>query len=450
VLVAGDGLAACLAYLLAFLVRIAVPLPFTTDYLPAIRFEEVPHHWLELLLTQVVVLYFLGLYEVRTLLKPRAHVGLFYGAAMVQALALIAVYFFRQDLVFPRSIFVLLAGFNGSLVLGWRLVCRPLLGGYPRRRVLLIGTSAEAAEVIDTIRAQHWLGLDVVGAVSRNGATGPIAVDVPLLGTHEDLPTLCDRYDVDEVIIVSETTWQDRLLERLARWPGRRARVSVVPTPFEFLIGRRETLRLHDIPLIEVVQDAGEGADTIGKRIFDVVVGVLLLLPAFPLVTLSALAVRLSSRGPVIYRQTRVGKDGQPFVMYKLRTMHVEAERGIGPTLAVENDPRVTPLGRVLRATRLDELPQLWNVVRGDMSFVGPRPERPAFVEIYARDIDGYTERFRVRPGLTGYAQVNGEYHTSPGTKLKYDLAYIHNRSLWLDLRILSETMKVMLTRRGV
>jgi lipopolysaccharide/colanic/teichoic acid biosynthesis glycosyltransferase len=130
--------------------------------------------------------------------------------------------------------------------------------------------------------------------------------------------------------------------------------------------------------------------------------------------------------------------------------MQAEAERGIGPTLAIENDPRVTPLGRVLRATRLDELPQLWNVVRGDMSFVGPRPERPAFVEVYARDIDGYTERFRVRPGLTGYAQVNGEYHTSPGTKLKYDLAYIHNRSLWLDLRILSETMRVMLTRRGV
>ena len=121
-----------------------------------------------------------------------------------------------------------------------------------------------------------------------------------------------------------------------------------------------------------------------------------------------------------------------------------------GPVLASRNDPRVTLLGRLLRAMRLDELPQLWNVLRGDMSFVGPRPERPEFVHDYQRDIQGYTERFKVRPGLTGYAQVNGEYHTSASTKLKYDLAYIHNRSLWLDLRILSETMKVMLTRRGV
>src|SRR4029453_6675129 len=118
------------------------------------------------------------------------------------------------------------------------------------------------------------------------------------------------------------------------------------------------------------------------------------------------------------------------------RTMHEEAEVETGPVLATPNDPRVTLLGRLLRATRLDELPQLWNVLRGDMSFVGPRPERPEFVHDYQRDIQGYTERFKVRPGLTGYAQVNGEYHTSASTKLKYDLAYIHNRSLWLDLRL--------------
>jgi lipopolysaccharide/colanic/teichoic acid biosynthesis glycosyltransferase len=130
--------------------------------------------------------------------------------------------------------------------------------------------------------------------------------------------------------------------------------------------------------------------------------------------------------------------------------MQVGAEHETGPVLASENDPRVTWLGRGLRTARLDELPQLWNVLRGDMSFVGPRPERPEFVRRFERDIHGYAERFKVRPGLTGWAQVNGEYHTSPATKLKYDLAYIYNRSLWLDLRILSETAKVVLTRRGI
>jgi len=158
----------------------------------------------------------------------------------------------------------------------------------------------------------------------------------------------------------------------------------------------------------------------------------------------------MTSGRPIIFRQTRVGKDGSPFTMYKFRTMQHGAEEETGPVLAVENDPRVTVLGRVLRGTRLDELPQLWNVLRGDMSFVGPRPERPEFVQLYEQDIQGYRERFKVRPGLTGYAQVNGEYHTSPTTKLKYDLAYMYNRSIWLDLKILSETAKVMLTRRGV
>ena len=137
-------------------------------------------------------------------------------------------------------------------------------------------------------------------------------------------------------------------------------------------------------------------------------------------------------------------------MMVKFRTMQVGAERSTGPVLASENDPRVTWLGRYLRAARLDELPQLWNVLRGDMSFVGPRPERPEFVGQFQQDIHGYAERFMVRPGLTGYAQVNGEYHTSAPTKLKYDLAYIYNRSLWLDLKILSETVKVMLTRQGI
>jgi lipopolysaccharide/colanic/teichoic acid biosynthesis glycosyltransferase len=165
---------------------------------------------------------------------------------------------------------------------------------------------------------------------------------------------------------------------------------------------------------------------------------------------LVAAAIWLTSPGPVIFRQVRVGRGGSSFTMYKFRTMHLEAERGTGPVLATENDPRVTRLGRFLRATRLDELPQLWNVLSGDMSFVGPRPERPEFVRQFEVEIQGYRERLKVRPGLTGYAQVNGEYHTSPATKLKYDLAYMYNRSFLLDLKILSETAKVILTRRGV
>jgi exopolysaccharide biosynthesis polyprenyl glycosylphosphotransferase len=452
VLAAGDMLAAFLAYLVAFVLRVVVPLPLTQGYLPALRFSEVNHHWVELLAAQLATLYFLGLYETRAVLRPRPHLAALVAAAGLQALVLIAVYFFRQDLIFPRSIFVVFACLNAAFLIVWRLGCSALFGGYPRRRVLVVGNNATAGEVVEAIRAQQWLGLDVVGIAvsSRNGTRTSALEGVPVLGRREELPLLCDRHAIDEVIIASDPSWQDELLDAFSRAPGMRSRVSVVPSPFEILIGRRETLRLHDIPLIEVLEEIPGGAGSIAKRLFDAAFAAVLLVLTAPVLAAVALAVRVSSRGAVIFRQTRVGRSGQPFTILKFRTMCDEAEMETGPVLASRNDPRVTLLGRLLRAMRLDELPQLWNVLRGDMSFVGPRPERPEFVHDYQRDIQGYTERFKVRPGLTGYAQVNGEYHTSASTKLKYDLAYIHNRSLWLDLRILSETMKVMLTRRGV
>lgn len=450
-LASGDLLACLLAYLLAFLLRVVVPLPLTQDYLPPLRFAEVNHHWVEMMTAQLAALYVFGMYETRAIIAPNHHLGGLAAAAAVQALALIAVYFFLQDLVFPRSIFVVFAGLNTALLIGWRIGSRSLVGRYPRRRVLVVGSNAAAREVVETVRGQRWLGLDVVGSVVSNpNGTRALAHDVPILGTREELPALCERHAIDEVIIASDVGWQDQLLDTLSRRSGARARISVVPSPYEILIGRRGTLRLHDIPLIEMIDDVPTGATTAVKRVFDIVLAVLLLVPAIPAMLAVAAAIRLSSPGPVVYRQTRVGRDGRRFTMLKFRTMHVEAERGTGPVLAQQNDPRVTRLGRVLRASRLDEVPQLWNVLRGDMSFVGPRPERPEFVEVFEQDIHGYAERFKVRPGLTGYAQVNGEYHTSAATKLKYDLAYIHNRSLWLDFRIMTETMKVMLTRRGV
>jgi exopolysaccharide biosynthesis polyprenyl glycosylphosphotransferase len=403
-----------------------------------------------MVVTQVGVLYFLGLYETRPLARPRDHLGALGTAAVLQALLLIAVYFFRQDLRFPRSIFVVFAGLNAGLLGAWRLGSRSLMGSYPRRRVLVVGTNPAAAEVIDTIRVQHWLGMDIVGAVSGDGAGPGTLRGVPVLGVRDELPTLCREHDVDEVIIASDPVWQDRLLDAIGRTGGLRARVSIVPSPYEILIGRTEHLHLHDIPLIEVLPEPLGGGASAAKRVFDACLAALLGLVALPVMLLVALAVALTSRGPVLFRQERVGKDHRPFTMVKFRTMHADAEGATGPVLATENDPRVTWLGHYLRAARLDELPQLWNVLRGDMSFVGPRPERPEFIPDFERAIHGYAERFRIRPGLTGYAQVNGEYHTSAATKLKYDLAYIYNRSLWLDLKILSETVKVIMTRRGV
>jgi len=175
-----------------------------------------------------------------------------------------------------------------------------------------------------------------------------------------------------------------------------------------------------------------------------------LLALSLPILAVAAAAIALSSPGGVFFDQLRVGKDGGSFRLWKLRTMRADAEEETGAVLSSPGDPRVTAIGRFLRATRIDEIPQLWNVLTGDMSLVGPRPERPEFAERIARRVPGYSLRHAIRPGLTGLAQVSGEYATEPDIKLRYDLAYLNNWSLGLDIAILLRTLPVVLTRRGV
>jgi lipopolysaccharide/colanic/teichoic acid biosynthesis glycosyltransferase len=169
-----------------------------------------------------------------------------------------------------------------------------------------------------------------------------------------------------------------------------------------------------------------------------------------PVVAVASLAVAATSRGGIFYRQTRVGKDGRPFQLWKLRTMRAGAEQETGAVLASPGDARITHVGRWLRGARIDEIPQLWNVLIGEMSLVGPRPERPEFTQTFSQDVAGYSLRHAVRPGLTGLAQVSGDYATEPQIKLRYDLAYLNNWSFGLDLSILLRTLPVILTRRGV
>ena len=216
------------------------------------------------------------------------------------------------------------------------------------------------------------------------------------------------------------------------------------------MIGRLRFRIVGDLPLLEARVRPLDGAAAFAKRTFDLLVAGSLLLALSPLLAVAALLVVSTSRGGPFYRQTRVGKDGALFELWKLRTMRRGAEVETGAILAVPDDPRVTAIGRALRSARVDEIPQLWNVVQGDMSLVGPRPERPEFADGFARTISGYTLRHAARPGLTGLAQVSGEYSTEPEIKLRYDLAYLNNWSIGLDLAILLRTLPVILTRRGI
>jgi lipopolysaccharide/colanic/teichoic acid biosynthesis glycosyltransferase len=183
------------------------------------------------------------------------------------------------------------------------------------------------------------------------------------------------------------------------------------------------------------------------KRLFDICLSSAGLIGSSPLWLLFSLAIKLEDRGPVFYTQERVGKNGRPFWAIKFRSMVPDAEKQTGAVWSTENDPRVTKVGRIMRATAMDELPQLWNIFKGDMSFVGPRAERLELVEQFAKKIKRYRNRFRVTPGLTGLAQVYGSYDTPPQHKLKYDLLYIRNQSLWLDLKLI--TISFWVTFRG-
>ncbi|HEY9421639.1 MAG TPA: sugar transferase, partial [Thermoanaerobaculia bacterium] len=305
-----------------------------------------------------------------------------------------------------------------------------------------------------TLEREPWHGLKVACWVAIPGEdraeSGEPALG-PCLGTTEDLPVLLTAGRIDDILLVgSSPSWQTRLIDALAGTRPDHTSVLLLPDPFESLIGRMRYRWVHDLPLIEVVRETEWRINWPLKRVLDLSAGSVLLLAASPVMALCALAVRATSPGGILYRQTRVGRGQRPFTLYKLRTMRLDAEAESGEVLAQPGDSRLTSIGGFLRRFRLDELPQLFNVLQGTMSLVGPRPERPGFVQAYLKEVPGYAERFSLAPGLTGLAQVNGDYYSSPQNKLRYDLAYMANWSLWLDVSILLRTVKIVLTSRGV
>jgi exopolysaccharide biosynthesis polyprenyl glycosylphosphotransferase len=227
--------------------------------------------------------------------------------------------------------------------------------------------------------------------------------------------------------------------------------VKVVPTLYETMIAKPSFKTVDDVPLIHLHAPTGLSYPSrAAKRAFDVLVSVLILLATLPLSLLVILGIRLTSPGPILFRQERVGRNGRRFRCLKFRTMVADAEAETGPVLSTgKADPRVTPFGRFLRKTRMDEVPQFLNVLLGHMCIVGPRPERTCFVDDFRRTVTAYEERHKVRPGITGLAQVHGYYLTDVHTKLRYDLMYVNNQSLWLEVKILLQTMREMLVGSG-
>ncbi len=358
------------------------------------------------------------------------------GVFLLQALAS----YVRPGVRMPIRIMLLGSALAALLIYCWRLIySRYVLGEVGAQRLLVVGSSPLAAEMADYIGAHPEVGMRIVGHVAENPA----------------LPSLCQ---------VAETVKPDRIIvalsERRCRTPledllelrYRGYLVEEVSTTYEAVCGRVCTKELYPSQFIFCAQLGPRSSNLLLQTLFNLSVAVVGILVTWPLMLLSAIAVRLSSTGPILYRQVRVGLEGVPFTLYKFRSMYADAEARTGAVWATRNDPRVTPVGRFLRKHRLDELPQLFNVLRGHMSIVGPRPERPEFVQELCEQIPYYPQRHSVRPGITGWAQINYKYaETFEDTvaKLEYDLFYIKNMSLSLDLYIIFQTVKAMLLTRG-
>ena len=315
------------------------------------------------------------------------------------------------------------------------------------KRVLIVG-AGEAGRVLATQLARRADTL-VVGFIEDDPQMAGPAAD-RILGGHEDVLRIVDENAVDEVIVAYAPSWQQRVAESLVNGHSH-LKVKVVPTLYETMIAKPSFNTVDDVPLIHLHAPAALSYPSrIAKRGFDIFVSLIILLVTLPLCLLVMLGIRLTSPGPTLFRQERVGRDGRLFRCLKFRTMVSDAEAQTGPVLSSgKEDGRVTPFGRFLRKTRVDEIPQFINVLWGHMSVVGPRPERTCFVENFRRDVTAYDERHKVRPGITGLAQVHGYYLTDVHTKLRYDLMYVYNQSLVLDTTILLQTIREMVKGGG-
>jgi exopolysaccharide biosynthesis polyprenyl glycosylphosphotransferase len=352
-----------------------------------------------------------------------------------------------------RLVFVMATLFGIWLCSFWRFFYATSIGRRIfERRTLIIGAETEAAKAMATIESAPDSGYAVIGLVDfEPHRVGMFIGDLPVVGNLDSLEELVDRHEVDTLIVAAPREHEHKLLVQLR--PFRYRGIEIVD-----FISLSEELE-HLIPL-DYINDEWLMMACLNnshlhirrlKRLLDVSVAVVGLVLSSPVALVAAGLIRLSSRGPALFRQERVGMEGRRFILYKFRTMRANAEEDGNAIWAEENDPRITALGRFLRKTRIDEIPQLINVLKGEMSLVGPRPERPQFVEQLDKVIPFYSERLHVRPGITGWAQVRYYYAGSveeSRIKLQYDLYYIKHMSFALDCMILLQTLRIIMLGR--
>ena len=359
-----------------------------------------------------------------------------------------------ESAVFLTYWFYLVAGLSvGRMIV--RVIQKALMTrGYGKKNTVIIGTDARANDIAEHLAAEST-GHNLIGFVESGGndaskPNGP--TDLPVLGSLNEIRQIIDDHHVNEVVIALEKPDHSRLLDILTRSNGAPVSLRIIPDMYEVISGLAKTEELYGLPLVDINPEILTIQQQFAKRLIDIAVSLFVIVPLFTIWFLVSLAIKIESRGPVLYRQERVGHNGRVFMINKFRSMVQEAETMTGPVWAKEEDPRITNVGRLLRRFRLDEVPQFINVLVGDMSVVGPRPERPYFVQKLMEEFPFYYRRHRIRTGITGWAQIKHSYDSSLSDvreKLKYDFFYIENMSLSLDFLIMLRTVLVMISGKG-
>jgi len=399
-------------------------------------------------------LYYNDFYDLTVVHSNRELIVRLLQAAGAASIVLAAVYFVSPDLMIGNGIFVSALFVFLVAILGWRLAFNSVTGSLKlEERVLFVGTGETARKVARQILDQHDFAYRVIGFIDDDASRiGERIVNPAIVGTPADMERLIAHHQIDRIVVGLSDRRGKLPVEELLRAKMAGVRVEDATTTYERVTGK---ILIDDLRPSWLIFSDGFRVSRLSrvmKRTIDLTLSIVMAIVALPLMLLATLLVLLDDGRPVLYRQERVGENGRAFVLTKFRSMRKDAEKGGKPMWATDGDDRITRIGRFLRKTRLDELPQLWNVIRGDMSFVGPRPERPFFVDQLSQQIPFYQQRHAVKPGLTGWAQVKYRYGSSledAMEKLRYDLYYIKHLSVIFDLTIVFDTVKVVLFRKG-
>jgi exopolysaccharide biosynthesis polyprenyl glycosylphosphotransferase len=452
ILMAGDAVAVIAAVLIALGVwsRVADD-PFTLDFV----FGQVG--WFPLLLVLWLALATANDFYDLDVISGKLNSLQRLGAITAQMLGVYLLVFFLSPREALPRLFILYYGVASFiLIAAWRLIVPSLVGwASEARRVLIVGADATAIAMIEAIRQQRALIYDVRGVIGQPAEVGRTLVDVPVIGSGSDLINYVHRDRISEIIFTSVPDVSGEIFRSVMQAYESGVVLTPMPLLYEHLSGRVPVAHVHDNWALVLPIEGSSIFDLYAmiKGMMDVALSLIGLLVLAILFVPIAGMIRLTSPGDIFYRQTRVGLNGREFEIIKFRTMIQNAEAQTGAVFSRPGDSRVTRAGRFLRKTRLDELPQVINVLRGDMSLVGPRPERPEHVARLTEKIPFYRTRLVVRPGLTGWAQVRYAYGSDDDDaqiKLEYDLYYIRHRSFWLDLNILIRTAGKVIRMSGV